>query len=394
MSSATASRPSVAADVLDRVTELAPGFRERVALTEAARTVPPESIEELRNAGVARLMVPVEFGGVGGSVRDVVDVASRVAAACPSTGWLAGLMADLPHILAQFPAPGQAAVWASGPDAVLASSVIPAGRAVKVPGGYRVSSRNPFTSGINNADWVFNGAMVASPDGTPEWRLFLVDKNHFSIDDVWQTTGMRGTGSNTAVIEDVFVPEEFSLSQAEARDGTGPGGVLYDDPKYSLPWVGYSILPFSATMLGAAQGAYDHARATLGSKLNPAGTRVADGQILQVQMGLLAAKISTARRLLHSIADRADSGAPYSLEQRSIGMRDNAFASILIAEAIDTLLEISGTGAFGVSSPVQQAWRDIHFAVAHVSVNKVDVLSRYGRIALGVPELPGGGGFF
>ena len=94
------------------------------------------------------------------------------------------------------------------------------------------------------------------------------------------------------------------------------------------------------------------------------------------------------------IADRADSGVAYTMEDRSIGMRDNAFASILIAEAIDTLLEISGTGAFGETSPVQQAWRDIHFAVAHVSVNKVDVLSRYGRIALGVPEAPGGGGFF
>ena len=394
MSTATATRPSLAAQVLERVTELAPGFRKRVPITESARTVPTESIEELRDAGVARLMVPVEFGGLGGRTRDVVDVVSTVAFACPSTGWLAGLMADLPHVMCQFSAKAQAAVWAAGPDTLLASSVIPAGKAVKVPGGYRVSTRNPFTSGVNNADWVFNGGMVPSPDGPPEWRLFLVDRDHFSIDDVWHTTAMRGTGSNTAVIEDVFVPEEFSIRQADARDGSGPGGVALADPKYQLPWVTYSILPFSATMLGAVQGAYDHARVAIGGKRNPAGKLVAEGQLIQVQMGLVAAKIATARRLLYAIADRADSGAPYTMEDRSVGMRDNAFASMLIAEAIDTLLEISGTGAFGESSPVQQAWRDIHFAVAHISVNKVDVLSRYGRIALGVPEAPGGGGFF
>ena len=393
MSVDSATRPTTAADVRERVSALASGFRSRVPRTEAERTVPRESIEELRAAGVARLMVPLQFGGLGGSVRDVVEVASAVAYACPSTGWLAGLMADLPHVLGQFPVEGQAAVWASGPDAVLACSVIPAGTAVRVPGGYRVSSKNPFTSGVNNADWVFNGAMVTVPGGPPEWRLFLVDRDHFTVEDVWHTTAMRGTGSNVAVIDDVFVPEGHTLSQADAREGTGPGAALHADPKYRLPWVGYSILTFSATMLGAVDGAYDSARASLGAKRTPAGERIADGQLLQVQMGLVAAKIATARRILYGIADRADSALPYSMEDRAIGTRDNAFAAILIAEAIDSLLEVSGTGAFGELSPVQQAWRDIHFAVAHISVNKVDVLSRYGRIALGV-EQPVGRGFF
>lgn len=386
MSIDAVARPTSTSDLVGRISALAPSFRARVPATEARRAVPRESIDELRDAGMARLMVPREHGGSDGKVRQVVEATSAAAYGCPSTGWLAGLMADMPHVVGLFPPAAQDAVWAGGPDVLIACTVMPTGRAERVEGGYRLSGRHAFASGVGNADWVFVGAMVPAAAGPPEWRLFLLDKSGYSVEDVWQTAGMRGTGSNTVLTEDVFVPEEFTLSQVDAREGTGPGSFANTDPKFRLPWMGYSILVFTSTMLGATEAAYDHARSVLGGKRTPAGERVADGQILQVQLGIVAAKIATARTLLLAIADRADSGGAYTLTDRATNARNNAFASMLLGEAIDSLLEASGTGGFADDSPVQQAWRDVHFALAHVSVNKVDSFGRYGRLALGVGE--------
>ena len=386
MSTGAAVRPPVTSDVVAAVSELAPQFRERSPVTEANRTAPRESIEELVDAGVARLLVPREYAGSDLPVRAIVEVTAAAAYGCPSTGWCAAQMAHHPHVVGMFPAEGQHAVWGDGPDVVIASSTAPAGRAERVPGGYRLTGRHAFASGVNNAGWTFVGAMVANPDGPPEWRLFLVDRDRYTVEDTWHTAGMRGTGSNTVVIDDVFVPEGHTLSQLDAREGTGPGAATNADPKFGLPWMAYALLGFTSTMLGAAQGAYDHTRTTLGGKRDPSGRRVAEGQILQVRIGFAAARISTARTLLLGIADRADVAAPYSLEERATIARDNTFASMLLAEAADTLLEVSGTGGFADTSPVQQAWRDIHFAVAHISVNKTETGGRFGRIALGVEE--------
>jgi alkylation response protein AidB-like acyl-CoA dehydrogenase len=391
MSSEAPTRPprsDVAADidVAERVSVLAPGFRERSALTESQSTVPRESIDELVAAGTARLLVPAEHGGLDATLRDLVEVTAAAAFGCPATGWLAAQMAHHPHIVGMFPEHAQDAAWAAGPDVVIASSTAPSGRAEKVPGGYRLTGRHPFASGINASTWVFVGAMVPAAAGPPEWRLFLVPAGDYTIDDVWHTAGMRGTGSNTVVISDLFVPAEHTLAQLDAREGTSVGGRLNANPKYRLPWMAFSSLGFTATMLGAVEGAYDHARQALAGKRAPNGARVAEGQIVQVDLAFAAARIAAARRTLLAIADRADAGLSYSLEDRATVGRDNTFAATLLVEAIDTLVALGGTGAFASTSPVQQAWRDVHFAAAHISVNKTDTGGRYGRIALGVDE--------
>lgn len=386
MSIDAAARPSIHADPLDRITALAPGFRDRGPTTEAHRSVPRVSIDELVAAGTARLLVPREHGGSDARLRNLVEVTAAAAYGCPATGWLAAQMAHHPHVVGVFPLAAQQAVWAAGPDVVIASSTAPAGKAQAAPGGYRLTGRHAFASGVNNAEWSFVGGQVATAGGPPEWRLFLLSADQYSVDDVWDTAGMRGTGSNTVVVDDVFVPEERTVSAIDAREGTAPGARTNADLKFRLPWMAYAGLGFTATMLGAVEGAYDSLCNTLAGKRTPSGERVADGQILQVQIGLISARIATARSILLGIADRADAAPAYTLADRATVARDNTFASMLLIEAIDALLELSGTGGFAAVSPVQQAWRDIHFAAAHMSVNKTDTGGRFGRIALGVDE--------
>ena len=385
MSIEAAAKPTLDLDVCARVAALADGFRRRTERTESERSVPRESIDELVAAGAARLLVPAEHGGSDARLRDLVEITAAAAAGCPATGWLAAQMAHHPHIIGMFPRMAQESVWSSGPDVVIASSTAPGGKAERVDGGYRLTGRHAFASGVNNADWTFVGAMVAT-GGPPEYRLFLLRRNQYTVEDVWMTAGMRGTGSNIVVIEDVFVPDGHTLAQIDAREGTGKGGASNADSKYRLPWMAFAGLGFTATMLGAAEGAYEQACAVIAAKRTPAGVRVADGQIVQVQIAFAAARIAAARRTLLAIADRADSGLPYTLADRATVARDNTFAAMLVVEAVDTLLELGGTGAFGAASAIQQAWRDVHFAAAHISINRTDTGGRYGRMALDVEE--------
>jgi alkylation response protein AidB-like acyl-CoA dehydrogenase len=392
MSTKTATVPNQAEEIAAQVGELADRFRRRLPVTEIERSVPRESIEELVGAGLARMLVPAEHGGLDLRIRDAVDTCAAVAYGCASTGWVSWLMMHVPHVIAMFPAEAQQAVWADGPDVVTAGSHL--GMNVQpVPDGYRISGRGPFTSGVNHADWIYVGGLQPADAGPPQLRYFLLNKSHYTIADTWDTVGMRGTGSNTVVVNDVFVPGAFTLAHIDAREGTGPGAALNANPALRLPWVATGALGFIGTMLGAAQAALDDVVASLAAKKTPAGARVADSQALQVDVGLVSAKLDAAQMLLRGLADRADAGGEFTLLERSGLTRTGSFTATLVLESIDKLMELSGTSGFGTAAVVQQSWRDIHFAAAHISLNKRDTWGRYGRALLGVPE-PGPGMFF
>ncbi|HEY0934574.1 MAG TPA: acyl-CoA dehydrogenase family protein [Trebonia sp.] len=379
------SIPGKADQIMQRVGELTGPFRSRVPVTERERSVPRESIEELVSAGLARMLVPAEHGGSDLSIRDAVDTVAAVAYGCASTGWVSWLMMHVPHVIAMFPAAAQDAVWAGGPDVVTAGSHM--GMTVEpLPGGYRITGRGAFTSGVNHAEWVYVGGTQPAEAGPPQLRYFLLEKSQFSVRDTWDTIGMRGTGSNTVVVDGLFVPDSFTLAHAEVREGTGPGAALNASPSLRLPWVATGALGFIAAMLGAAQAAYDDVLASLSAKKTPGGARVADSEELQMDVALVSARLDTAQTLLRSLADRADAGGKFTLLERAALTRTGSFAATLVLDAIDKLMELAGTSGFGTTAVVQQSWRDIHFAAAHISLSKRGTWGRYGRAVLGIEE--------
>ena len=385
MSLDVATMPLRTDHVVTRVADLAERFRSRTAITEAERSIPHESIVELVDAGVARVLVPAEYGGLDLGVRDAVDITIAAAKGCASTGWIAWLMMHVPHVVAMFPAEAQDAVWAAGPDVVTAGSHL--GMTVAVtPGGYRISGRGAFTSGVNNADWVYVGGFEPAESRPPQLRYFLIDKRQYTIEETWDTIGMRGTGSNTVVVEDLFVPEGFTLSHADAREGTSPGALLNASPVLRLPWVAKGYLGFIATILGAAQAAHEEVVAAVTKKRGPGGARAAESEVVQMEVGLVSAKLEAAYTLLAALADRGDAGGEFSVAERTRVTAASTVVVTLVLEGIDKLLELAGTSGFGSAAVVQQSWRDIHFAAAHVSLSRREPSARYGRALLGVPD--------
>ena len=214
------------------------------------------------------------------------------------------------------------------------------------------------------------GGMVET-GGAPEWTFFLIGPGTFTVADTWFTVGMRATGSNTAVCDGIFVPTSRTMRLADLLEGKGPGGALHAHPIYRAPFISYAPLTFVTPMLGAAQGAYEQFR-------DWTKTRRGAGGVIRSPRSPASRCGSRAPRPTStppncccgapSTPRRRRRRRPWQLRART--MRDlRPRRRNLRRRVIDTLMAMSGTAGFAASHPIQRAWRDIHFAAMHVSLN-------------------------
>jgi 3-hydroxy-9,10-secoandrosta-1,3,5(10)-triene-9,17-dione monooxygenase len=375
-------------EMIDRARALAPRFAERAEAAEEARRIPPQSIKEMLDAGLARILLPKKIGGYGLGFETWFDVMREISKADASHGWCAGLVTHHGHVVGQYPERAQKAVWADGLDVPLAASFAPNTKAVPVEGGCRVSGKgSPFASGVDHSSWVIVGGM-AHDGGEPEWKFFLIAPGDYTVRDTWFTTGMRGTGSKTIVVDNVFVPESRALRLTDLRDGTCPGGAIHSDVIFHTPFFYYAEISFVTPMLGAVQGAYELFREWTKTRKTQYGTPIADKASIQVRMARAAADIDAAELLLRRAVRDTDAPQDYSPMLLARSVRDFTRASELIVEAIDTLVALSGTACFASSHPIQRAWRDIHFMSMHISLNPEMNFAHFGRMELGLGRDP------
>src|SRR5881392_2555178 len=198
----------VYAAMVARAKALIPELRDRASRTEELRRLPPETERDLHDAGLFRIVQPKRVGGADLDYVALVDCADALGQADASVAWNFANLASHHWMLGMFDPRAQDAVWKKNADALIASSFIfPAGRARKADGGYRLSGHWPFSSGVGSSDWNMLAGVVASDDEADgiEYRLFLLHKNDFKINDTWNATGLCGTGSNDVKVTDAFV---------------------------------------------------------------------------------------------------------------------------------------------------------------------------------------------
>jgi 3-hydroxy-9,10-secoandrosta-1,3,5(10)-triene-9,17-dione monooxygenase len=373
--------------ILDRVRAMAQRFAERAAAAEEARRIPQESVSDMLDAGLARILIPTEAGGYGLGFDTWFEATRELCKADASHGWCAGLIIHHNHLIAQFPEAAQKTLWANGLNVPIAASFAPAVQAVPVDGGYRISGKgSPFASGVDHCTWVMLGGMAqdGGTAGAPEWKFFLVGPGDYTVRDTWFTAGMCGTGSKTIVTDNVFVPSGRVLTLSDLRDGKTPGGALYGGTIFHTPFFYYAPISFATPMLGAAQGAYEHFREWSKTRRAQDGSSVAEKTSVQVRMARAAADLDAADLLLRRAVNVTETPQDYSPQHLARSVRDFARVSELTVAVIDTLVALSGTASFNTSHPLQRAWRDIHFMSMHIAVNTEMNFSHYGRMELGL----------
>jgi 3-hydroxy-9,10-secoandrosta-1,3,5(10)-triene-9,17-dione monooxygenase len=383
MGTASAAAAS-AQEFVARARGLASKFAERAAGAEEARRLPAESAQEMLDAGLARILIPRRFGGCELDLATWLDVMLEISKADASHGWWAGLLAHHAHIIAQYPLEAQQAVWGASPDVAIAASFAPTAEITRVDGGYRVSGQNSaFASGVDHSTWVMVGGIVTEGE-TRDWRLFLIPRSNYAIRDTWHMAGMRATGSNTIVTDNVFVPQARTLGIAELRQGKAPGGTVHAGPLFSALFFHYAPLAFAAPMLGAARGAYEHFRERTKLRKAGDGSSMAEKPAIQVRMARATADLDAAELLLRRTTQAPYASDAHSQELLARSVRDFARASELVVAAIDAIVASGGTAGFSAANPIQRAWRDIHLSAMHISLDVEMNYAHFARMELGL----------
>src|SRR4249919_2809531 len=248
---------AAAQSVLGGVRDLLPTFRERADEAERLRVVPEASVKELEEVGFFKLLQPRRWDGHEADPVTFYTAVRDIASACGSTGWVASVVGVHPWQVALFADEAQQAVWGEDTSTRLSSSYAPTGKAVQVEGGYTLSGKWSFSSGCDHCSWVLLGGLVFNTEGqVVDFRTFMVPRADYEIVDVWDMVGLRGTGSNDIVVNDVFVPEAFTLSMGDTGRCFGPGQEQNTSDLYKLPFHSIFTGTITVPIIGMARGAY------------------------------------------------------------------------------------------------------------------------------------------
>ena len=369
-----------------RAREIVPVLRSRAQKCEDARVLLPENEALLHETGLFRYHQPKIFGGMELPFVAVVDIVAELARGCPSTAWNVGNLGCHHWILAYYEPETQHELWDKNPDVLIASSIaLAAGRGKKVPGGFQVSGKWPFSSGVDNSDWNMLAVTIYEDDKPVDWRLCLVPKSDYKVIDTWYAMGMVGTGSKDIEVKEVFVPERRALALPRCRGGLGhPGAALNKGPLFRIPIVAAAGHPLSATVLGTAEGAYEHVKEVFGKRVGTyTGAKVSDFQAVQIKLARARCLVDSARYLMRESAVAFENSENLGVEAKLRLRAQNTFAEMQSREAVETLWSFYGANAIYTRDPLQRFLRDAQAASQHFSFNFDIAGSAYGTVALG-----------
>ena len=377
-------------EAMRRARECVPALRERAQKCEDARALLPENEKLLHDTGLFRFHQPKRFGGMELPFVAVVDIVAELARGCPSTAWNVGNLGCHHWILAYYEPETQHEIWDANPDALIASSIaLAAGRGRKVDGGFVVSGKWPFSSGVDNSGWNMLAVTVYEDDKAVDWRLCVVPKSDYRIVDTWYAMGMAGTGSKDIEVSEVFVPERRALALARCRGGLDHPGAAYNPgPLFRVPIVASAGHPLSATALGAAEGAFETVLQSFRKRVGTyTGAKISDFQAVQIKLAEARVLIDAATQLMRQGAlgfdQYADENGVPDIPTKLRWRAQNAYAVGLCRKAGETLWSCYGANAIYTRDPFQRYMRDLMAINQHFSFSFDIAGSAYGIAALG-----------
>lgn len=382
--------------VLDGVRDLLPTLRERADETERLRQVPDASVKELEETGFFRLLQPQRFGGLEADPIDFYEAVSLIASACGSTGWISSVLGVHPWQVALFHDTAQQAVWGEDTSTRLSSSYAPTGKAVIADGGYNLQGRWSFSSGSAHAAWVLLGGLVSNEEGQiVDFKTFLVPREKYEIVDVWNVVGLSGTGSNDIVVEETFVPDEFTLSMGDTGRCFGPGQEQNPSDLYKLPFHSLFTTTITAPIVGIARGAYSEHVEMQQKRVRAAyvGEKASSDPFAAVRIARASSDIDGAWELCMANIRQEQAlvakGEKIPISLRLKVRRDQVLGTQRAIDAIDVLFESSGGRALAQGTYLQRAWRDAHAGRVHAANDPERALQMYGMAEFGHKVDPG-----
>jgi len=380
---------SVVSTPLEVARGLAPRIRKRAAEIEAARKLPADLVMDIANARLFRVALPEAEGGLGADIVTTLQVIEEVARADGSTGWCLAMGINTLRQSAQFAPDVRRQIFFSDPVGISAGSANPRGRAVAVPGGYRVTGHWFFASGcmhssaLHGACKVFDGdAPRLRPNGDQEVRIaYFYPKSIARIIDTWDVSGLRGTGSHDIEVADLFVPEERTFSALDLRARvTGPMNRMHG---FDLAGCG-----FCCVGLGVARAAIDEFVELAQVKVPRSSSELLrDRAIVQAKIGEAEAVLRSGRALLFDVVEdmweTVLAARPITERQRADLRLAMTHAAQSAGTATHMVCAAAGTTSIFTKSPLERYARDAEVVTRHNQLQFVNY-EAVGRTVLGL----------
>lgn len=383
--------PSVRSSLLESARQIVPLIRSSADEIEDTRELPRPLFEALADAGLFHMCVPRALGGQETDFPQQVLVGEALGRADASTAWAVNQGATFASFSAYMHPDAARAIWTDLPRSVVSNTPEPSGKAIVVPGGYRVTGRHGFSTGCRHASWVASQAQIIENgevrlrDGKPELRFMFVPKADAQIFDTWHTRGMRGTGTHHFEITDVFVPEDRTVYTTKPQRIT-------DGTRYRVPQTLIFLGGDAAVALGVARSCVDAFCELAGGKSPRHMTGLLrDQPISQYNVGQCEALLRSARAfLMESVNDIWDSvtrSGAVTMEQR-VAMRLAGTHAIRTAvQIVERIYADCGATAIFEGNPIHRIFQDIHVISQHLQSRRgfYEMIGKY-QMGLSVDE--------
>jgi alkylation response protein AidB-like acyl-CoA dehydrogenase len=381
-----ASNESLRDEMLAEVEAVAPILAEHAPQSERLGRLDEPTVEALRKTRLLRFACPRELGGYEADPVTTMEVLEAVTRVDGSAGWTLGILALTSAIAGAFlPVKTAQRIFAKGVPP-MAGMIGPRGKAEPVDGGYRVTGRWAFGSGIHHADWVIAGAFLPGQSLPAGIRMVLLPRGQVVIHDNWQVAGLKGSGSCDYSIENVFVPDEMTFPFMDAILGnavTGGAALRLGLPAFVA---GFHM----AIALGIARRALDEITEQAvekgrGSPPSPLPTHPHFQFALAKAELQLASARALAFQVLSSVWMEARAGRvpPPAMQAEA---RAAAVYITEVAQRVTTVaFQSAGGGALFDTNPLQRCFRDVHAAGQHFVVSQ-SAYRALGQFKLAQPD--------
>ena len=364
---------------------------ERAQAAEAARTLADETIAEAHAAAFFNILAPTGVGGHGIAFSAFLDIVRRLSVGCTSSGWTLSFLALHAWMLCKFGAEAQAEFYKNGVMPLAPAPLAPTGKGVAVEGGYRVSGRWEWATGVNHANWMLVNALDSE---TMEPIFCAVPLDKVDVEDVWHVSGMAATGSHAVVLRDVFVPQHMTLPARCMASGASPGEALHPGSTLGYPMRATLALVAATPALGAAQGAIAWFTERMKTKRQACsgGAKQGDLQSTHLRLGESIADVNAARLVweeaVRTVERIGPMGANAPIDAQVSVRLAGAQVVLLANQAINRLAAAAGASAGMASSPLQRQLRDVQMMRGHVMFDWDRTATLAGKVKLGLPTTP------
>lgn len=384
---------SVADALVEKARSLRDFLQSEAPAGEKRRCPTPAVDKMLKDEGFLRLLLPQRLGGFGLSPTDFCRVQIEIAKGDPAISWVMQIINGTSWITSLAPDGVQDAVFADGPQTVC-GAYNPPGKARKVDGGWIINGKWPYMSGSRQSNWAQQGVVLEDYDGpvVPGINMCYLPMDAMTIEDSWFVSGMQGTGSDTAIAKDVFIPDAQMALMTERTGQIDPTKRHFGAPSDLLPAVPVVRTTGIAQLIGAVEAMLEIVRAEAPKKpvlTTIIGPRTSSGAYMR-DLGEAAAMIDTAKLILFDLTaklDRVGLGEEFTIAEKAKHRAAGAQMIELIHGASESLMFQVGSSAFALDKPINRYWRDVSMATRHIQNIPTIGYEIFGRAMTGADPI-------